>query len=73
MSGGRQVGAAGMVVGAELDRDTGCLTLDSNDEVTVALLLADDTVDSARVVVLDPATDAELYRTGHDIPVKLGL
>ena len=37
---------------------------------TVAFLLSDDQVRSLRVVVQDPVTDAELYRSA-DIPVKL--
>jgi hypothetical protein len=73
MSAGKQVGAAGLAVGGELDRATGCVCLDSNSEITVGFLLSDDTVESVRVVVQDPATDAELYRSPHDLPVKLGL
>ena len=36
-------------------------------------MLTDDGVGSIRLVVLDPATDAELYRSPHDIPVNLGV
>jgi PglZ domain len=73
MSGGRQVGEVGMAVHAELDRKTGTLKLEPNKPVTVALLLTDETVASLRVVVLDPSTDAELYRSPTDIPVRLGV
>jgi hypothetical protein len=73
MSSGRQVGSVGMAIDAELDRATGCVTLPATAPVTVAFLLNDETVPSLRVVVQDPATDAELYRSPADIPVRLGV
>ena len=73
MSTGRQVGTVGMAVDAEFDRATGCVTLDPSRPVTVAFLLSDESVASLRVVVQDPATDAELYRSPTDIPIRLGL
>jgi len=73
MSGGKQAGAAGLAIGAEFDRTTGCVTLEPNKPVTVAFVLSDDTVKSLRIVVQDPATDAELYRSPNDIPVRLGV
>lgn len=73
VSAGRQVGTAGMATDAELDRATGCLKLVPNRPVTVAFLLSDEGVASLRVVVVDPATDAELYRSPSDIPVRLGV
>ncbi|HKV11148.1 MAG TPA: PglZ domain-containing protein [Thermoanaerobaculia bacterium] len=73
MQGGRQVGAAGLAIGAELDRTTGCLALEPNKPVTVAFILSDDSVTSLRIVVQDPTTDAELYRSPTDIPVRLGM
>jgi hypothetical protein len=69
---GRQVGRAGMVVDGELDRDTGTVRLVPGKPVTVALLLDDDQVRTLRIVVQDPRTDAELYRSPADIPVQLG-
>jgi hypothetical protein len=72
-SAGRQVGTAGMAVGAELDRTTGSVTLDPGKIVTVGFLLTDENVSSLRVVVLHAATDAELYRSPDDIPVRLGI
>ena len=71
MSAGKQVGAVGMAVDAELDRVTGCVKLEPNKSVTVAFLLSDDSVTSLRIVVLDPTTDAELYASPTDIPVRL--
>lgn len=73
MSGTRQVGALGMAVGAECDVATGTVTLDPGRAVSLALLLTDDSVPSVRVVVQDPSTDAELYRSPAEIPVQLGV
>lgn len=73
MAGGRQVGAVGMVVESEFDRSTGCVTLEPHKPITIAFLLTDESVESLRVVLLDPATDAELYRSPSDIPVRLGV
>jgi hypothetical protein len=73
MSAGKQVGAAGMAIDAELDRVTGCVPLQPSKPVTVGFLLSDDSVASLRIVAQDPATDAELYRSPGDIPVRLGV
>ena len=73
MFSGKQVGAAGMAIEAELDRATGCVTLQPGKPITVGFLLSDDSVASLRIVVQDPATDAELYRSPADIPVRLGV
>ncbi len=73
MSAGRQVGFAGMAIGAELDRATGCVTLEPNTPIAIGFMLTDDSVSSLRVVIQDPVTDAELYRSPAEIPVKLGL
>lgn len=72
-AGGQQVGAAGMVVNAELDRATGNVTLQPGEEVTVAFVLSREGVETVRIVVQDPATDAELFRSPKDIPVRLGV
>ncbi|HPA82609.1 MAG TPA: hypothetical protein PLS95_17440, partial [Thermoanaerobaculales bacterium] len=63
----------GMAIDGELDQVTGCVTIASGQAATVALLLTDDTVDTVRLVILDPATDNELYRSPNDIPVRLGI
>jgi hypothetical protein len=73
MYGGRQVGTVGMAVDAELDRTTGCVKLHAGKPVTVAFLLTDESVPALRVVVQDPANDADLYRSPTDIPVRLGV
>lgn len=69
----RQVGTLGMAVGAECDAATGTVTLEPGKATSLALLLTDDSVKSIRVVVQDPATDAELYRSPAEIPVQLGV
>lgn len=71
MSNGRQVGGAGMAIDAELDRETGCVTLEPNRPATIAFRVTDDSVTSLRVVIQDPTTDAELYRSPTDLPVRL--
>jgi hypothetical protein len=73
VSGGKQVGAVGMALDAEFDRMTGCVRLEPGRPVTIAFLLSDEGVSSLRVVVQDPSTDAELYRSPTDIPVRLGV
>ena len=73
VSGGRQVGALGMAIETDLDRATGCIDLEPGKPVTVAFLLSDDDATSLRVVVQDPATDAELYRSPAEIPIRLGV
>ncbi|MFM0192118.1 PglZ domain-containing protein [Paraburkholderia strydomiana] len=73
MAAGKQVGAVGMVVDAKFDRATGAVELEPNKQVTVAFLLSDESAASLRVVVQDIATDAELFRSLTDIPVRLGV
>lgn len=73
ISAGKQVGGVGMAVDGDFDRATGCVTLQAGKPVTVAFLLSDESAPSLRVVVQDPATDAELYRSPTDIPVRLGV
>lgn len=73
IASGKQVGAVGMAVDADVDRATGCVTLQPGKPTTIAFLLSDESVPALRVVVQDPATDAELYRSPTDIPVRLGV
>lgn len=73
MAAGKQVGAVGMAVDAHFDRATGTVELEPNKPVTIAFLLSDESATSLRVVVQDPTTDAELYRSPTDIPVRLGV
>jgi len=72
---GRQVGAVGMVVGtgAKYDRVSGIVTVPTGVEATIGFVLEDDQVSALRVVVIDPESDAELYRSPADVPVQLGV
>lgn len=73
ISSGKQVGGVGMAIDADLDRSTGCVKIQPGKPVTVAFILSDESAVSLRVVVQDPSTDAELYRSPADIPIRLGL
>ena len=73
ISSGKQVGGVGMAIDADLDRASGCVKLQPGKPVTIAFLLSDESVPSLRLVVQDPTTDAELYRSPTDIPVRLGV
>ncbi|MGH3694797.1 MAG: PglZ domain-containing protein [Pseudonocardiaceae bacterium] len=73
VSNGRQVGAVGMVRDAEFDAETEQIRLEPGQPAAVAFVLNDDTIASLRIVILDPATDAELYRSPKEIPIRLGV
>jgi hypothetical protein len=73
ITGDSQVGAAGMVVGAEFDRSTGTVLVAPGIEAIVGFVLDNDEVSSVTLVVLDPATDAELYRSPTALSVRLGV
>jgi hypothetical protein len=73
MAEGKQVGVVGMAIDAELDEGTKAVTLAADKPANIAFLLQDDSIASVRIVVQDPATDAELYRSPADIPVRLGV
>lgn len=73
VSSGKQVGAVGMAIDGEFDRATGCVKLQAGKPVTVAFLLIDESAPSLRIVIQDPTTDAELYRSPTDIAVRLGV
>jgi hypothetical protein len=73
ISAGKQVGGVGMAIDGDFDRATGCVKLQGGKPVTVAFLLSDESAPSLRIVIQDPTTDAELYRSPTDIPVRLGV
>jgi hypothetical protein len=73
ISAGKQVGAVGMAIDGDFDRTTGCIKLQAGKPATVAFLLSDESAPSLRIVIQDPTTDAELYRSPLDIPVRLGV
>ncbi|HPQ14743.1 MAG TPA: hypothetical protein PLP04_05915 [Bryobacteraceae bacterium] len=49
------------------------MTVPTGVEATIGFVLDDDQVSAWRVVVIDPESDAELYRSPADIPVQLGV
>ena len=49
------------------------MKLQPDKQGNVALILSDESIKSLRVVVQDPSTDTELYRSPVDIPVRLGI
>ena len=69
VAGDRQVAKAGVAVGATLEG--GRLRLEPNIPVTVGFILTDDTVGAVRIQVLDAETDALLYASPKDIPLRL--
>jgi hypothetical protein len=73
ISAGKQVGGVGMAIDGDFDRATGCVKLQAGKPVTVAFLLSDESAPSVRIVIQDPITDAEMYRSPTDIPVRLGV
>jgi hypothetical protein len=73
MSADRQVGEVGMAVGAEHDRSSGTVMLAPGVDASIGFVLDDDLAKSIRIVVFDPATDAELYRSPADVPIRLGV
>lgn len=73
ISSGKQVGGVGMAIDGDLDRATGCVKLQAGKPVTVAFLLSDESAPAVRIVIQDPTTDAEMYRSPTDIPVRLGV
>lgn len=73
MHAGRQVGGAIVAVGADHDRVTGCVMLKPGQPAMVGFLLSEENIPTFRLVVQDPASDAELYRSPSDIPFKSGV
>jgi hypothetical protein len=73
ISAGKQVGGVGMAIDGDFDRATGCVKLQAGKPVTVAFLLSDESAPSVRIVIQDPTTDAEMYRSPTDIPIRLGV
>ncbi len=73
LSGAEQAGHVGMATGASLDPVSGTVSLVPGQPADIAFLLTDDRVDAVRIVVRDPATDAPLYSSPQEIPVKLGV
>jgi hypothetical protein len=72
MSGGEQVGEAGMALDAHFDREAKTVTIDPGKSASVAMLLRREDCPSIRIAVLDPTTDTMLVQS-EDITVRLGV
>lgn len=71
VAGERQVATAGVAVGGHLEN--GCLLLEPGTTATVGFILTDDTVETVRIQILDADTDALLFISPKDLPVRLGV
>jgi hypothetical protein len=71
LSDNRPVAQVSIATGAVLEG--GRLTLVPGSRATVGFLLTDDTVKHVRIQVADAETDAVLYLSPKDIPVRLGV
>jgi hypothetical protein len=71
VSDDRPVASAAIATGASLA--DGVLTLPPAVKANVGFMLIDDTVKHVRIQVLDAETDAVLYASKKDIPVRLGV
>ncbi|WP_036025099.1 PglZ domain-containing protein [Bradyrhizobium yuanmingense] len=71
VSDDRPVARAAIATGADLAE--GVLTLPPAVKANVGFMLTDDTVKHVRIQVLDAETDAILYVSKKDIPVRLGV
>ena len=69
--GGRQVAATKMTSAGPAEG--GEVLLEPGKSVTAVLMLSDDTIQALRVRVLDADTDAVLFKSPKDIPVRLAM
>jgi hypothetical protein len=60
---GQEVGRAGMAPDAEFDRSTATVQLPSGKEISIGMMLTNETSKKVRIVVQDPATDAVLAQS----------
>jgi hypothetical protein len=72
MTGGEQVGEAGMALDARFDRDSKTVAIEPGRPASVAMVLRREDCASIRVALLDPATDSVLVQS-EDIAVRLGI
>ena len=70
IAGGEEVGHAGMVIGAEFNRDTGVLKLSPGGSASIAMVLTRDDAFALKVVVQDVGTGGVLTETKL-VPVNL--
>lgn len=70
ISGGEEAGRAGMVIGAEFERETGVLSLPNGSSASVAMVLTRDDVSTIRVVVQD-AVSGSVLTESKALPIQL--
>jgi len=68
----QQIGKAGMATNAECESATGIVQAPPNTKTNVVMMLDDDLVESLRVMIQDPRTEAVLAQS-DEIPVSLGV
>lgn len=74
VAAGRKVGGLFGIHGqGDADRVAGTVRIPPGGTVTVALLLTDESASELVIAMQDPTTDAELYRSPSEIPVRLGV
>jgi hypothetical protein len=74
LAAGCKVGSLLGVVGdGEADRAAGTARITAGGTATVALVIHEPPPAAVAIVLLDAASDAELYRSPSDIPVRLGV
>jgi PglZ domain len=67
--GSRQVAVAKMTMAGPIEN--GEVVIGPNQAVNVGLILTDDTIQALRIQVLDADTDAVLYESPKDVPVRV--
>lgn len=72
VAGDRYVGQVGMAVDAELDRATGVVDIAPGCEASLGIMLTAEDCETARLVALDPGTDAVLAQS-EEIAVRLAI
>jgi hypothetical protein len=70
ISGGEEVGRAGMVLGADFNRETGVVTVPAGSSISIAMVLTRDDVTTLRVFVQDAVSGKVLHET-KALPVQL--
>jgi hypothetical protein len=69
IAGSRLVAAAKMTMTGPIEN--GEVVIEPNKAVTVGLILTDDTIQALRLQVFDADTEAVLYESPQDIPVRV--
>jgi hypothetical protein len=71
VAGDRQVAVAKMTTAGPIENCV--VTIEPGKAVNVAFLMTDDAIPALRIQIFDADTDAMLYASPKDIPVRLGV